>query len=147
MKRTARLLKVNRYLEEFRVPGLDSAPVRVVSSSDATGRLAKLAGDQVLVARAEMHGDGDSDSSRDSVSTAFFVLSKELGPAFTPEAEDRMFRRLEELAAGIVDRLCADTTSGGCRLLAGLSLSSVDVVPENSLFGGWTGYSIDVTLE
>lgn len=145
MKRLERLHRANEYLRGFSLPGYEVVPVRVVSQADATSRLARLSGDQVLIARPELHQDGNSDRHRDSISLAFFVLAKDLGPASSPEAEDELFGRLEKIASDVLTKLADDTTS--CGLLAGLSLTSADVVPENTIFGGWTGYSIDVTLE
>lgn len=145
MKRLEKLHRANEYLKGFRLNGSGIVPLRVVSQADATGRLSRLSGDQILIARPELHQSGDSDRHRDSISLAFFVLSKDLGPASSPEAEDELFGRLETIASDVLTKLAYDTTA--CGLLAGLSLTSADVVPENTVFGGWVGYSLDITLE
>ncbi len=145
MKRLDILQRVNRYLTGFRVPGSDIVPVLVTAQGDATSRLAMLAGDQILIARAETHQTGDSDSHNDEISLAFFVLTPELGPAYTQELENETYERLAGLASDVMARFTDDTTK--CSLLAGLSLASVDIVPESSLFGGWMGYSIDILLK
>lgn len=145
MKRLDILQRVNRYLTDFSVPGSDIVPVLVTAQGDATSRLAMLAGDQILIARAETHQKGDSDSHNDEISLAFFVLTPELGPAYTPELENETYERLAGLASDVMVRFTDDTTR--CSQLAGLSLASVDIVPESSLFGGWMGYSIDILLK
>lgn len=144
MKRLEILQKINRYAQDFRVNGVDIVPVLVTSQGDATSRLAKLAGDQILIARPEVHQNGDSDTFESEVSLAFFVLAKDLGPAYTPEKEDDTFDRLAGIAAKVLARFSDDTTV--CSLLAGLKMDSVDIVPESSVFGGWMGYSIDIVL-
>lgn len=145
MKRLDILQRVNRYLTGFRVPGSDIVPVLVTAQGDATSRLAMLAGDQILIARAETHQKGDSDIHNDEISLAFFVLTPELGPAYTPELENETYERLAGLASDVMTRFTDDTTR--CSQLAGLSLASVDIVPESSLFGGWMGCSIDILLK
>lgn len=145
MKRLDILQRVNRYLTGFSIPGSDIVPVLVTAQGDATSRLAMLAGDQILIARAETHQKGDSDSHNDEISLAFFVLTPELGPAYTPELENETYERLAGLASDVMTKFTEDTTT--CSLLAGLSLSSADIVPESSLFGGWMGYSIDILLK
>lgn len=145
MKRLDILQRVNRYLTGFRIPGSDIVPVLVTAQGDATSRLAMLAGDQILIARAETHQKGDSDIHNDEISLAFFVLTPELGPAYTPELENETYERLAGLASDVMTRFTDDTTR--CSQLAGLSLASVDIVPESSLFGGWMGYSIDILLK
>lgn len=147
MRRLERLRRVNEYLSGFRIPDSGIVPLVAVSQADATGRLTGMSGDQLLIARPELHQGGDSDRCRDSISLAFFVLAKEYGPATTPESEDGMFRRLLDLADRVLSRVAEDSSSSVCGLLSGLSLTSADVVPEYSLFGGWSGWSIDVTLE
>ena len=145
MKRLEILRRVNKYLVGFRVPGSDIVPVLVTAQGDATSRLAMLEGDQILIARPETHQKGDSDSHDDEISLAFFVLTPDLGPAYTPELENETYERLAGLASDVMVRFTDDTTH--CGLLAGLSLVSADIVPESSLFGGWMGYSIDIILK
>lgn len=145
MKRLEILRRVNKYLIGFRCPDCDLIPVIVTAQGDATSRLAKLAGDQILAARPETHQEGDSDGHGDEISLAFFVLAKDLGPAYTPELENETYERLADISSSVLTKFTEDTTR--CSLLAGLSLASVDVVPESSLFGGWIGYSIDITLK
>lgn len=144
MKRLEILRKINRYAHDFRVSGVDAVPVLVTSQGDATSRLTKLSGDQILIARPELHQKGDSDTFESEVSLAFFVLAKDLGPAYTPEKEDDVFDRLADIASEVLAKFSEDTTN--CSLLAGLRTDSIDVVPESSIFGGWMGYSIDIVL-
>ena len=47
----------------------------------------------------------------------------------------------------ILAYIAEETSSQNCRLVTGLALASVDVVPEASVFGGWSGYSIELSFE
>lgn len=153
MKRLTKLRKLTEYLSTFRVPGYpDIEPVRVVDQENATGQLGSNAfGDQVLVAVPEARGYGpDTDSFSETLSTAFFVLANILGSAWTPALADETYLRLLEVSQAILDKLVEDLTGGEtgmpCPLLAGLSLTDVNIVPEYSVFGGWSGWSIEITL-
>ena len=76
-----------------------------------------------------------------------FAIAKINGPARTPELARATYARLLTLAQAAVAKLSDDMTAGGCRMLAGISLTGLNVVPEYSIFGGWSGYSIELTLE
>lgn len=121
--------------------------VMTTAQADATSRLSRLSGQQLLAARSEAHQDGGTDSWTSVLSTAIFVLEKGLGTSRTADAEDGQFRRLAELAGEVLERLAEDISSGECGLLSGLRISSVDITPEASIFGGWTGYSIDISFK
>lgn len=147
MKRIENLSRVTRYLISFRTDRYpDIVPVPAIEASDATVKLARLSGDQVLVAYPELAQKGGSDSYSDTVSGAFFVLAKNTPAGQTSQSESDTFLRLADMVSAILDRLAADT-SGSCDLLSGLALSSVTVTPESSLFGGWTGYSVEFILK
>ena len=45
---------------------------------------------------------------------------------------------LLEIADLILAYIAEETSSQNCRLVTGLALASVDVVPEASVFGGWS---------
>ena len=144
MKIVKNLKRVNSYVRGFELE--DIRPVIVTSQGDAVTKLAFAKGDQILIARPEMAADGDADAMTGHITFALFVLSKLNDPASTAEKEEAAFDRLENLADKILDRIVADITEGGCPLLCGLDLRSVDIVPESSLFGGWSGYSIEICL-
>lgn len=152
MKRLAKLRKVTEYLSTFRIPGWpDITPVRVVDGENASSQLAKAAGDQVLAAVPEARDYGrDTDGFSESVSTAFFVLAKINGPARTVKLADETYLRLLEVSQAILDKLEEDLSVGQtgmpCPLLAGLSLTDVNIIPEYSVFGGWSGWSLEITL-
>lgn len=152
MKRLQKLRRVNEYLRTFRLEDYTSiVPVRVVDQENATSQLSKSGGDQLLVALPEARDWGqDSDTFSESVSTAFFVLAKINGPARTPALADSTYGRLLEISQAILDKLDEDLTGGDtgapCPLLAGLSLTDVNIVPEYSVFGGWSGWSIEIAL-
>lgn len=148
MKRLQKLKKLTEYLVGFRLQGYpDIKPIRVVDQENATGQLTKASGDQVLTAMPEAQDYGrDTDSFSESVSTAIFVLAKINGPARTPELADATYLRLLEIAQAILDKLDEDLSSGTCPLLHGFTLTDLNVIPEYSMFGGWSGWSIEITL-
>ncbi len=153
MKRLLKLRKLTEYLSAFRVPDYpDIVPVRVVDQENATGQLGSDAcGTQVLIAVPEARDYGrDTDSFSETLSTAFFVLAKIIGPAWTSDLADATYLRLLVISQLILDKLEEDLTGGEvgmpCPLLAGLSLTDVNIVPEYSVFGGWSGWSIEITL-
>ena len=47
----------------------------------------------------------------------------------------------------ILAYITEEASSYNCQLVTGLSLASADVVPEASVFGGWSGYSIELSFE
>ena len=147
MKRFQKLIKLTEYIGGFSLPARGITPLMTTAQSDATSKLAHLSGIQVLAARPECRQQGDSDSYSSVISTAFFVVSKALGAANTPERESRQYGELLDIAAEIVERITEDATSGNCGLLSGLSLSAVEIVPEASIFGGWLGYSLELTFD
>lgn len=153
MKRLSKLKRLNEYLVGFRLPGYpDIVPVRVVDQENATGQLASDAsGDQVLIAIPEAQDYGrNTDSFSETLSTAFFVLDNINGPARTPELADETYLRLLDVSQAILDKLDADLTGGEigdpCPYLAGLTLTDLNILPLYSVFGGWSGWSIEITL-
>lgn len=145
MKRFQRLISLTEYIEGFSLPGI--SPIVTTAQSDATSKLQHLSGVQVLAARPECRQQGDSDSYSSVLSTAFFVVAKGLGSANTSERERKQYGELLDIASQIVERVAADSTSPTCGLLSGMSLASVEIVPEASIFGGWLGYSVELTFE
>ena len=147
MKRFQKFIDLTEYISTFSVPGRGIRPIVTTAQADATSKLAHLSGIQVLAARPECRQSGNTDSYDSVISTAFFVIDKSLAQASTPELERRQYAELLEIAALIVDRIADDADSGTCGLLAGLSVATVEIVPEASVFGGWLGYSVEITFE
>lgn len=151
MSRLSRLQRLTEYLAGLRIKsgkypdGID--PICTTAQSDATSKLAHLSGVQVLLARPEVHQRGDSDTFREELGTVIFVLEKGLGLDKTEESENEQYSRLLEIADLILAYIAEETSGQNCRLVTGLSLASVDVVPEASVFGGWSGYSIELAFE
>lgn len=153
MKRLQKLARVTDYLTKFQVPGYpDITPIMTVNQENAASQLQRTSGEQLLVAMPEgrIYGQ-DSDSLENSVSFAIFSLSKVNGPARTPETAEIAYAKLLGILDLCLDRLIDDLTGGEtgapCPLLAGLDITSVDVIPEYSIFGGWSGYYMEVVLE
>ena len=153
MKRLQRLARVTDYVFGFQVPECpEIVPILTVNQENATSQLARVAGDQLLIAMPEGRSHGsDSDRFDGSVSLGIFALTKINGPARTPEAAQSAYSRLLGLLDACLERMSEDLVGGAtgspCPLLAGLEISTVDVVPEYSVFGGWSGYYMEIVLE
>ena len=153
MKRLQKLAKVTDYVYRFRVPNYpDITPIITVNQENATSQLARSSGDQLLIALPEGRCSGtDADSYDESVSLGVFALSKVNGPARTNESAQVAYGRLLGVLDACLERLTEDLTGGEtgtpCPQLAGLDLTLVDVVPQYSVFGGWSGYYAEIVLE
>lgn len=148
MSRLSRLQRLTEYLAGLKICCCEHIdPICTTAQSDATSKLAHLSGVQVVVARPEVHQRGDSDTFREELGTVIFVLEKGLGLDKTEESENEQYSRLLEIADLILAYIAEETSSQNCRLVTGLALASVDVVPETSVFGGWSGYSIELSFE
>lgn len=145
MSAIKRLIRVNNYLRDFAAAGRKA--VIVTRQNDAVTKLARKSGDQIVVARPEMSSSGDVDSLDSNITLAFFALAKIDGPALTEQLEEETYSRLAELCGCILSKFMDDITGGECPALCGFDLSSVDIVPESGIFGGWCGYSIEIVLE
>lgn len=151
MSRMSKIVRLDKWLKSLTVTATDGSGSSVralmtTAQADATSKLASRSGQQILAARTETVQDGNVDGFADRLGTALFVLEKGLGTARTPELEDAQFERLAALADRLLGKLAEDMTGGACDLLSGLALVSVTVTPEASVFGGWTGYSIEMTF-
>jgi hypothetical protein len=123
-----------------------------VNQENATSQLARTAGEQLLIALPEGRSTGrDSDSFEETVSFAMFALSKVNGPARTTESAQIAYGNLLQILDDCLEQLVLDLTGGEtgapCPQLAGLELTTADVVPEYSVFGGWSGYYMEIVLE
>ena len=153
MKRLQKLAKVTEYLTQFRLPDFpDIVPIMTVNQENATSQLNRVSGEQLLVAMPEGRCTGqDSDSFENSVSFAVFALSKVNGPARTPEtaaaAYAQLLRILDLCLDKIVVDIPGDEKTDPCPMMAGLDLTTADVIPEFSIFGGWSGYYMEIVLE
>lgn len=147
MKRLERLIKLTQYLTEFRLPGTDIDPIRVVNHDHATSRLNNQRGTQILIARPEVKHSGNSDTYTEFFTTALFVLEKDLGTSRTDSREDEQYDRLLELTSNVLTKIENDAGDFDNPYLKSLTLTSVEIVPETSIFGGWSGYSIELEFQ
>lgn len=146
MKRLQKLINATDYFNGFRLDG--AACSIVVDQDNAVSVLANASGDQLLISLPEESESGDStDTYSARVSAALFAVARINGPARTPEVARETYSRLLDLAQAAVIKLSDDITGGGCGLMAGFKLTGLNVVPEYSVFGGWSGYSIELTLD
>ena len=147
MKRLSKLKNLNRYLKTFAIPEHpDIRPIRIVDQGDATSRLSKASGDQVLIALPECNQSGSTDQWREQISFAFFIIARVNNQMRNPEVEDESYSRLLDIADILLERLCDDMEDRPCGFLGGLELSDINIIPEYSIFGGWSGYSIEIVF-
>lgn len=152
MRRFATLQKVTDYLYTFSLAehaGLSI--VLIIDQDNATSQLSKASGDQLLIALPEGRTSGsDVDQDRETVNVAFFALSKINGPAKTKQLTQDTYQRLLSLIQDVLERMTEDITGektgSPCPLLAGLDIVSAEIIPEYSLFGGWSGYYLEMVL-
>ncbi len=140
MKAISDLQRVSRYLENLTVAGKET--YFATNTADATAYLKDLTGEQTVAARPELHGP----IHRPSIDTVIFVLAPALGAARTPQAENQLYDALLRKVETVINGLYA-ATNQGCAELIGLEITNMDITPELSLFGGWQGWSIEVTFE
>lgn len=146
MKRLQKLIKATDYFNGFTLPDVSCSVV--VDQDNAISALANASGDQLLISLPEESESGrTTDDYSGRVSAAMFVIAKLNGPARTPQLARDTYSRLLGIAQAAIGKLSDDITGGSCRLLAGFVLSGIDVVPEYSIFGGWSGYSIELTFD
>lgn len=147
MKRLQRLIRLSEYINNFKTPVSGLPALVSTAAADATSKLAHSSGFQLVAARPEERQSGGTDAFSSSISTAFFIVCPRLGAASTADKEDMLYLKALGIAEEIVGKIAEDAGSGNCDLLSGLSLSAVDIVPEASIFGGWMGYSIEITFD
>ena len=138
-----KLQNLNRFLKDLKIPEINCKTHLTTANADATSRLDKATGDQLVLARPEMDGADPTDAT---ISTVFFVLSRDLGTGKTPAKEDEQYERLLEKAKTVFYHI-KNATESGCHLLAGLEMSRYSVTPETSIFGGWVGWSVEIVFE
>jgi len=57
------------------------------------------------------------------------------------------YLRLMDVCRETLGQLAEDLSGGtGCPLITGLDMTEVSIAPVYSVFGGWSGYVLDVTL-
>lgn len=141
MRRLENLTNLTNYLTALRVPGVEREPLRVVDEAQATNRLARRNGVQIVIARPELKQEGTADTYVTEYSTAIFVVEKSLASASTEEREDAQFNNLVTIACDLLLQVENDATSGVLGR-CGLEIVSTELFPVSSIFGGWNGYSI-----
>ena len=138
-----KLQNLNKFLRSFAIYELNCKTHFTTANADTTSRLDKEMGDQLVLARPEMDGTDPTDAT---ISTVFFVLSRDLGAGKTPVKEEEQYERLLSKAQTVFYHI-KNATEGGCGLLAGLKMSRYSVTPELSIFGSWVGWSVEIVFE
>lgn len=146
MKRLQRLARATEYFSDFRLDG--AACSVVVDQDNAISVLANASGDQLLISLPEEYESGrTTDDWSCRLSVAMFFIAKINGPARTPQLARDTYARLLALAQAAACKLSNEITGGGCGLMSGFVITGLNAVPEYSIFGGWSGYSIELTLD
>lgn len=142
MKPIEKLSKVSAFLRNLNVSAVNA--IFTTGQADATKSLSTAVGSQIVTSRPELH----HSSGTSTIEAVIFVLDKDLGNGKTPAAEDEQYSDLLNMVDGIIYRINNAIESPGCNSsLLGLQLTDYSIVPETSLFGGWIGWSIDITFE
>ena len=149
MNSLKKLAQLNKYLRCLRLPGRQDVTFSYVTNqADATSRLDKASGAQVLMARPDCSLRSISEDHIESyLDTVIFVLDKDLGAGKTDAAEEKQYDKLEAITGDILDLIYRTIAESSCEMLSGFRLASATVTPEAMIFGGWTGYSIELSFE
>ncbi len=146
MKKINKLIKATQYIQGFKIGEIN--PIIAVSKDDATTRLQGKSGRQIIVALPEDIVSVYDDAFQDTISTVFFVIEKLNNAAKTEEKEKKSYEETLQIVNEILEKLDNDITgNNACELLSGLSIKQISMVPEYSLFGGWSGYSVEITFK
>ncbi len=146
MKKINKLIKTTRYLQAFTLN--DIVPISAVAKEDATTRLQGKSGRQIIVALPEDIVYVNNDAYQDTISTVFFVIEKLNNASKTNEKEKKSYEDALEFVEAIIEKIDNDITGeNACELLAGLSIKQISIVPEYSVFGGWSGYSVEIIFK
>ncbi len=137
-----KLRRVSDYLRHLKTDG--HTHHFVTDQAHVVKKLATSSGIVVAKARPELSTDGSLGSY--DINTVIFVLHPDLGAGRTDNREEELYDDMMEVATGIISQL-RENIDSGCTALSGISLGSVSLVPSASVFGGWFGWVIDITLE
>ena len=80
--------------------------------------------------------------------SALFIITGRL-PAADPamqEAYSRLLMLLQACLDKLIEDLSGGETGAPCPMLAGLDISTIDTIPEYSVFGGWSGWYMEIVL-
>ena len=80
------------------------------------------------------------------INTVIFVLHADLGNGGTDDKINDLYDRMSEVAKDISLQIISNT-EGACSDLRGLSVSKIALTPTASVFGGYFGWILDITLE
>lgn len=137
-----KLRRVSDYLKNLNSD--DHTHLFVTDQAHIVKSLATASGIVVAKARPELSTDGRLSSY--SISTVIFVLHPDLGAGRTDEKENLLYDQMSEVATKLVTDL-RENIDCACSALRGISCGSISMIPTASVFGGWFGWIIEITLE
>lgn len=138
----AKLRRVSDYLKNLKTPDLTN--IFVTDQANIVKRLATTTGIVVASARPELSTDGRL--TQYDINTVIFVLHADLGNGGTDGKINDLYDRMGEVAKNISLQIVNDT-EGACSNLRGLSVGKIAMTPTASVFGGFFGWILDITLE
>lgn len=138
----AKLRRVSDYLRHLKTDG--HTHLFVTDQAHIVKKLTTSSGVVIAKARPELSTDGSLGSY--DINTVIFVLHPDLGAGRTDDKEEDLYDSMLETATGIISQL-RGSIDGGCTALRGISHGSISLTPTASVFGGWFGWVIDITLQ
>ena len=145
MRRLENLVNLTNYLKDFSLSS--TKVIFAIDADNATSKLLNESKNIILVAMPELEEVGGTDTYSNSLSTAFFVLGTLSDSDKTDELELQMFLELLSISREVANKIEEDISNCTNPLVQGLRLSRVGCIPVGSVFGGWSGWSIDVSFE
>lgn len=138
----AKLRRVSDYLKNLKTDGATN--IFVTDQSNIVKKLATTSGIIVASARPELSTDGKLNQY--DINTVIFVIHPDLGNSGTDGKINDHYDRMGDLAKAIAMQMI-DNTEGSCQDLRGLSVGRMTMTPTASVFGGFFGWIIEITLE
>lgn len=134
--------RVSEYLKNLRSD--TETNLYVTDQAHIIKKLQTASGVVVASARPELSTDGALRSY--SINTVIFVLHPDLGAGRTDDKENELYDQMYSVATELISKT-RNTIESGCGALRGVSCGNISLVPTASVFGGWFGWVIDMTLE
>lgn len=138
----AKLQRVSDYLKTLKAADLTN--IFVTDQANIVKRLATTTGIVVASARPELSTNGKL--TQYDINTVIFVLHADLGNGGTDDKINDLYDSMSEVAKDISLQIISNT-EGACSNLRGLSVSKIALTPTASVFGGFFGWILDITLE
>lgn len=112
--------------------------VRVVTDSQATAKLSDRTGIQLVAVLPSYGRTGNAVTPRRTQTALFWIVEKALpDPSDTEELSQQ--QRTQDLVRALEAKIM-DEQENGCSDWNRLEIDSIDINPEQNIFGGWNGW-------